>query len=300
MGRVEGDRRTREQREYDAFYELCTVDAHLPDEGAVSACPTTGLDGQPTELVVRGAHIAVVAPYSVTQGGDLELAEVPGYGYLLPSTTRELMEHADRFQRVAVDARTGEVLAVDDAVPGPNRARHPRNPQQVAPEGGSREGEPGDDPPAGGGSRPPGPGPGSPPGPELLRDPGPVDQPDRGGGGVSSAAALLRELAARNVVWRDLSSSAYRTPSRLRRFIEHRDRTCTFPGCTVPGAYCDIDHREEWPRGGTHAGNCHVLCRRHHRAKQFYFSAVTLDPATGDTCWTTPDGATYRRPPPRY
>jgi hypothetical protein len=114
------------------------------------------------------------------------------------------------------------------------------------------------------------------------------------------AVGLLRELVSRKVIWRDLNSSAYRVPGRLRRLIEHRDRTCTFPGCTVPGSYCDIDHREEWPRGGTHADNCHALCRRHHRAKQSYFAAVTLDPSTGDTCWTTHDGSTYRHPPPRY
>jgi hypothetical protein len=68
----------------------------------------------------------------------------------------------------------------------------------------------------------------------------------------------------------------------------------------VPGRYCDVDHREEWPRGGTHQDNCHVLCRRNHRAKQFYFALLTLDPATGDSCWTTHEGATYRRPPPRW
>jgi hypothetical protein len=68
----------------------------------------------------------------------------------------------------------------------------------------------------------------------------------------------------------------------------------------VPGTYCDTDHRDEWPRGGTHPDNCHLLCRRHHRAKQFYFAQVTLDPTTGDTCWTTHEGTTYRRPPPRW
>jgi hypothetical protein len=249
MKHLEGDTRTRAQREADAAIELLTVDADMPPGGGVSARPTTGLHGEPLDLVVRGAHVAVVTPYSVTQGGDLELAEVPGFGYLLPSTTRDLVEHAERFTRVAVDATTGEVLAVDDAVPGPDRRRQPV---------------------------------------------------DAGSHGVTTAVAQLRELAARQVIWRDLSTSAYRVPGRLRSFVEHRDRTCCFPGCTVPGRYCDVDHREEWPRGGTHKDNCHVLCRRHHRAKQFYFADVTIDPTTGDTCWTTPDGTVYRRPPPRW
>ena len=93
--------------------------------------------------------------------------------------------------------------------------------------------------------------------------------------------------------------SRFRVPKRLRRFVEHRDRTCVFPGCTVPGRYCDVDHREPWPHGPTDAQNCQCLCRRHHRAKQAYFS-VTVDPETSDTIWTTPDGRQYRRPPPTY
>jgi hypothetical protein len=110
----------------------------------------------------------------------------------------------------------------------------------------------------------------------------------------------LSELAGRKVIRRDLNTSAYRVPGRLRRFVEHRDRTCCFPGCTVPGRFCDVDHREEWPRGRTDPENCHCLCRRHHRAKQFYFAEVVLDPLTGDTLWVTYDGETYRRAQPRY
>lgn len=72
-----------------------------------------------------------------------------------------------------------------------------------------------------------------------------------------------------------------------------------FPGCTLPGKYCDVDHREPWPHGPTDAQNTQCLCRRHHRAKQSYFT-VTVDPENGDTIWTAPDGRQYRRPPPTY
>jgi hypothetical protein len=349
MKHLEGDTRSREQREYDAAVELLLIDADQGPGGGVSARPTTGLDGHPVDLVVRGAHVAVLIPYSVTQGGNLELAEIPGLGYVLPSTARELLEHADKITRVAVDADTGEVLAVDDAVAGPGRRRRSATARHAAadtpaPLSTEAVGESGDDTPdewpdgsPGGGTdrdprdRPPSPGglaarpiadrhcseesasdldaatsaavqaafarlrelpPDKPP-PDLGYDPSAV--------ALSSATReLLRDLASRKVIWRDLNSSAYRVPGRLRRAIEHRDRTCTYPGCTVPGYYCDIDHREEFPRGGTHAGNCHALCRRHHRAKQFYFAAVTLDPTTGDTCWTTYEGSTCRRPPRRY
>jgi hypothetical protein len=118
-----------------------------------------------------------------------------------------------------------------------------------------------------------------------------VDTPVAGPGG-------LEKLITEPVVIKDLSSQAYRPPDRLRRHVERRDRTCAFPGCTVPGERCDIDHREPWPHGPTDDANCHCLCRRHHRAKQTYFT-VELD-EDGSTVWTTPDGRKYRRPPPTY
>ncbi|HTL23004.1 MAG TPA: HNH endonuclease signature motif containing protein [Mycobacteriales bacterium] len=109
---------------------------------------------------------------------------------------------------------------------------------------------------------------------------------------------LVEQVVSAPVVIRDLSSEAYRPPDRLRRHVERRDRTCAFPGCTVPGERCDLDHREPWPHGPTSEENCHCLCRRHHRAKQTYFT-VELD-EDGSTVWTTPDGWQYRRPPPTY
>jgi hypothetical protein len=113
-----------------------------------------------------------------------------------------------------------------------------------------------------------------------------------------AAAAMHAASGARSAEFvGDPTSSAYRVPRRLRQHLERRDRTCTFPGCTVPGHQCDIDHRELWPYGPTIETNCHCLCRRHHRAKQCYFT-VELDPHTGDTLWTTPDGRQYSRRPP--
>ena len=35
-----------------------------------------------------------------------------------------------------------------------------------------------------------------------------------------------------------------------RRAIEVRDRRCTFPGCTVPAEWCQVDHIVEWTDGG--------------------------------------------------
>ena len=51
----------------------------------------------------------------------------------------------------------------------------------------------------------------------------------------------------------------------IRRALEHRDRTCRFPGCE--SRYCDAHHREHWADGGeTKLDNLIRLCRVHHRA----------------------------------
>jgi hypothetical protein len=337
MGRLPEDTRTHDQRMYDAALELLAVDA----DGGDAVRHTTGAEGEPVHLVVRGVEIAVLVPYSVAEGGNLELAEVVGFGPILPSTARELVDQARSFRRVAVDATTGEVLAVDD------RWKAPRD-EGASSDDGEGEGDgdgpsdgPGDGPSDGAGGGPGG-GPGR--GGGSDRGGGPADGPAAPPAASPPAAspsaaapaaaaparpapartapapatpasaapapavgrsisptrlALVRRMARRRVMWQDLRSSHYRVPGRLRRHLALRDRTCTFPGCHVPGRYCDVDHREEWPRGGTHDGNCHCLCRRHHRAKQDYFT-VRLDTTNGDTCWTTPDGRTYRRPPPRF
>jgi len=49
--------------------------------------------------------------------------------------------------------------------------------------------------------------------------------------------------------------AAYRIPGRLRRFIQARDRTCVFPGCTKDARGCDLDHRQPWPTGPTDGHN---------------------------------------------
>jgi hypothetical protein len=258
-------------------------------------------------------QVALILPVSVAQGGDLELAEIPGLGPVLPSTARELLAQADTVQRITVDSTSGQVLTVDTPVPGPARLHEPDAEQQPREDPAPASPEPTDHTE-----------PGDPSAPEPDTEPRTADAADpqrsstptapepqqtsvlpiSGSEATPSAVrekvrVLLERLTSAPVEIRDLSSEAYRPPDRLRRHVERRDRTCTFPGCTVPGERCDIDHREPWPHGPTTDTNCHCLCRRHHRAKQAYFT-VALDPDTGDTIWTTPDGHQYRRPPPTY
>ncbi len=50
-----------------------------------------------------------------------------------------------------------------------------------------------------------------------------------------------------------------------RKAILLRDIGCVFPGCTMPGAWCDNHHIQHWADGGpSNLDNAALLCRRHH------------------------------------
>jgi len=54
-------------------------------------------------------------------------------------------------------------------------------------------------------------------------------------------------------------------PPALRRALQHRDRGCRFPGCSV--RFGQGHHIRHWAQGGpTTLSNLALLCRRHHRA----------------------------------
>jgi uncharacterized protein DUF222/HNH endonuclease len=54
-------------------------------------------------------------------------------------------------------------------------------------------------------------------------------------------------------------------PPASRRALQHRDKTCRFPGCTVRIA--EGHHVRHWAHGGpTKLSNLALLCRRHHPA----------------------------------
>ena len=199
------DDRSTDERTFDLFVELLTGGATCGEWTA-----------------------SVIVPFSTLDGGDLELAEIPGLGPVLPETARDLAVGCASFTQVAVDAETGTVLSVGE----------PLRPDAVAD--------------------------------RLATPPAP----------------------------QDLGTANYRIPRRLRRLIQHRDRTCVFPGCQRPAAATDLDHAVPWPRGKTDQDNLHCLCRHHHRAKQAVF---TVERSTdGATWWTTRGGWRFRRPPPHY
>lgn len=204
-----------------------------------------------------GWEATIVIPYSTATGGDLELAEIPGLGPVLPSTARDLLDGALRHRRVSVDD-SGTVIAVDDAVAQPRSTASKTHASKTT----------------------------GPTGTDPARWP-PVNP---------AVLAQLQRLASAPVVHHDLSTHRYAVPGRLRRHLEARDRTCVFPGCARPASLTDKDHRIPWPLGATDLPNLQCLCRRHHRAKQAAFT-VAQHPDGTHTWTTRRTGHTRDRPP---
>ena len=120
-------------------------------------------------------------------------------------------------------------------------------------------------------------------------------------------AETARDLAVAAPTWQRLVTdvngvplalgrSAYRPSKGLRRFIEYRDGTCQFPGCSRPARRAEVDHMVEWQDGGrTDAPNLQALCRKHHALKSLrLWDAERLDSegegSAGDIVWVSPLG----------
>ena len=82
---------------------------------------------------------------------------------------------------------------------------------------------------------------------------------------------------------------------RLRRWIQTRDVSCTFPGCQRLAQRCEIDHVLAYPLGETSHGNGACECVHHHQAKHASIPATRR--ADGCMVWTNRFGITVVRPP---
>lgn len=84
-----------------------------------------------------------------------------------------------------------------------------------------------------------------------------------------------------------------RVPSELKRWLQARDGTCRFPGCSHSVRGSEIDHTVPWSVGGpTAEANLAHLCRKHHRLKTLgYWHAAQT--GAGAIRWTSPAGRTY-------
>ncbi|HET9490927.1 MAG TPA: DUF222 domain-containing protein [Methylomirabilota bacterium] len=85
-------------------------------------------------------------------------------------------------------------------------------------------------------------------------------------------------------------------PPALRRALQHRDRSCRFPGCGVP--FGQGHHIRHWAQGGpTTLSNLTLLCRRHHRAVHEEGFQVDRQP-DGTLRFRRPDGRLLPEVPP--
>lgn len=95
----------------------------------------------------------------------------------------------------------------------------------------------------------------------------------------------LREGIAEQIV------DAYVVPAAMAAYVRGRDGTCRGPGCSIPAANCDIDHRIPFDEGGlTTPANLHTLCRTCHNRKTDGVMKVIMD-AQGADHWIFPDGS---------
>jgi uncharacterized protein DUF222 len=87
----------------------------------------------------------------------------------------------------------------------------------------------------------------------------------------------------------------------LRRALLVRDRTCRYPGCSMPGQWCDAHHRRHWARGGqTALGNLILLCDHHHTHVHLTGQTLTLHPDGRVTLEPPEHPPDHRRPDPGY
>lgn len=128
------------------------------------------------------------------------------------------------------------------------------------------------------------------------------------------SARQAREIA-QDATWRRIltndqgqtelvGSNTYKPGRVLTRTVQHRDQTCTFPGCAVPAMRCDLDHIAAYDPDipaveQTMAANLHALCRYHHNAKTHGGWAPSSPDEHGTTSWMSPSGGVYRRSHPR-
>jgi len=105
----------------------------------------------------------------------------------------------------------------------------------------------------------------------LTNDPGTTAWGDR------IPAHVLRQLAANAVLQRVIMAGShvldvgrevrFATVAQYRALVA-RDGCCRWDGCTIPAAWCDIDHLTPWEHGGTTTlTNLVMFCRFHHHQR---------------------------------
>jgi hypothetical protein len=92
---------------------------------------------------------------------------------------------------------------------------------------------------------------------------------------------------------------SYRVPQDLKNWLQIRDATCRFPGCSRHAARCEIDHTRDWAHDGqTRHDNLAHLCKSHHTLKhKSDWQVAQARDGTGNLTWTSPAGRDYTTEP---
>ena len=92
---------------------------------------------------------------------------------------------------------------------------------------------------------------------------------------------------------------SYRVPQDLKNWLQIRDGTCRFPGCSRHSSQCDLDHTEDWAYDGqTRHDNLAHLCLSHHRLKhKTAWRVAHEDGGVGTIAWISPTGHRYTTEP---
>jgi hypothetical protein len=92
---------------------------------------------------------------------------------------------------------------------------------------------------------------------------------------------------------------SYRVPQDLKNWLQVRDATCRFPGCSRHAPRCEIDHTLDWAHDGqTRHDNLAHLCKSHHTLKHNTdWQVAQARDGTGNLTWTSPAGRNYTTEP---
>ena len=88
-----------------------------------------------------------------------------------------------------------------------------------------------------------------------------------------------------------------KVPAGLRRWLQARDQTCRFPGCSAGTSRAEADHTIPWAAGGpTEHWNLANLCKKHHLFKTLgHWKARQVSPGVLE--WISPLGRHYSTQP---
>lgn len=88
----------------------------------------------------------------------------------------------------------------------------------------------------------------------------------------------------------DIGRTRYRPPEALREFIGLRDQHCRFPGCNRRADKCEVEHIQDWAKGGeTCRQNNELTCKRHQMYKHALGWKAIYQP-DGSVLWRSPHG----------